>query len=121
MSKMHAVGVATAARITASANGTAVNVSNLTRKALFILNASATEAAGNTLDVKIQGSADGTTGWADIAGLAFTQVTNAGASFQSIEVNADSLPAFVRAVDTLGGATPAVTRSVEVVSRKEGG
>jgi hypothetical protein len=118
MAKTTAVNLATAARLTASGNGLAVNVANLTRKALLILNASATEAAGNTLDVKLQGSADGATGWADL-GIAFAQVTNAGTSFQAIEISADALPAWIRTVDTLAGTTPAVTRSVELIGTPE--
>ena len=44
------------------------------QEALVILTAS-TVAATSTLDVKMQDSADGSTGWADVASATFVQVT----------------------------------------------
>jgi hypothetical protein len=110
------IKLATAARITANANGAGVDVSGLTGKCLLVLNASATEAADNTLDVKIQHSDDNAT-WSD-SGAVFNQVTNAaGGSFQTITMDVDGFKKYVRAVDTVAGTTPAVTRSVMMVAK----
>ena len=53
------------ARITATTNGPALDLRSYDGRAMIALNSGATEAAGQTLDVKIQHSADGATGWAD--------------------------------------------------------
>ena len=105
-------------RVQANDNGAAVDVSEFTGPALFQLNASAPEGAAQTLDVKLQHSADGSTGWAD-AGISFAQVTTAGgASFQSVMANTDKLRKFVRVVGTVGGSTPAITYGVTITGKK---
>lgn len=116
MQKTTAILLAGAAAITATGNGTGVDISHYSGIAKFILSASATGGAGQTLDVKIQHSNDNSS-WAD-AGIAFTQVTNAEASFQSLDVNVDGLRKYIRAVSTLAGTTPTVTRSVMMVGQK---
>jgi len=112
------VPVAGAAEITASGNGPAVDVIHYSGEARLVLNASATGAADNTLDVKIQHSDDGESGWVD-SGVAFEQVGNAGPSHQVIGLNVDRFKRFIRAVDTLAGTTPSVVRSVELVAKAD--
>lgn len=117
--KQFAVNLATAARLTATTTSAAVEVSDYTGMAKLVLNASATEAADNTLDVKLQHSRDdGATDPYTDAGVAFAQVTNAGASHQTIDFSVDGLKKYVKVVSTLGGTTPAVTRSVELIANK---
>lgn len=116
MSLTTPIRLAIAARLTASANGAGVDVSSLTGKCMLLLNASATEGAGMTLDLKIQHSDDNAV-FTD-AGVAFTQVTNAGPSFQLIEMDVDGFKKYIRVVDTLAGASPAVTRGVELIGKR---
>lgn len=116
MSLTSPIRLAVSARLAANANGTGVDVSAFTGKCMLLLNASATEGAGMTLDVKIQHSDDNAT-FVD-AGVAFRQVTNAADSFQVIEMDIDGFKKYIRAVDTLGGASPAVTRGVALVAKR---
>jgi hypothetical protein len=110
--------IAIAARITANTNGAAVDVSDYTGNALFTLNASAPEGAAQTLDVKLQTSADGSTGWVD-TGISFAQVTTAGgASFQTVMASTDGFKRYVRAVGTVGGSSPAVTFGITITGKK---
>lgn len=110
--------LAVSARIQANTNGAAVDLSDYTGNALFVLNASAPEGAAQTLDVKLQTSADGSTGWVD-AGISFAQVTTAGgASHQQVMASTDGLKKFVRVVGTVGGSTPAITFGVEIIAKK---
>lgn len=110
-----AVSVAGAAVVTANGNGSAVDLKSYDGDIKLILSASATGGAGQTLDVKIQHSNDGTT-WAD-SGTAFATVTNAAASYQVINATAEKFHRYIRAVDTVGGSTPTVARSVVLVAR----
>lgn len=105
----------TAARTTTT-NGSAVDVRAQKGIAAVLLDSAAGTGTTPTLDVKIQDSADGSTGWADIAGAAFTQVTNA-ASQQKIGVDLDSCRGYIRAVATIGGTTPSFTFSVTALGR----
>jgi hypothetical protein len=75
-------------------------------RALFILMLGAITATG-TMDMKLQGSADGSTGWGDITGKAITQLTDADGDKQvMIEITDEELVAanaayrYVRAVVT---------------------
>lgn len=71
---------------------------------------------GATVDFKLQGSADGSTGWTDITGAAITQIVKAsGDNAQAIlEVSAtyikdqDSTFAYVKGVLTIGTAASIV-------------
>lgn len=76
-------------------------------QALFILEAG-TLGASATLDCKIQGSADGSTGWADITGAAFTQKTQAGGDSDKVwqgSVGCAGQERYLRAVMTVAVAT----------------
>lgn len=106
-----------AATISATENGAAVDVSDFTGNGHLLLNSSATGGAGQTADFKIQHSDDGTNNWAD-AGVAFTQVTNAAASYQDLFVSLDQFKKFIRVVATLAGSTPTVTYGLSVVGLK---
>ena len=71
-----------------------------------------------TLDGKIQTSADGSTGWADISGATFTQVT-ATDSFQKIGFVLNETLGYVRYVGTITGTTPSFTMGVALLAAKE--
>lgn len=118
MRNIKVLSLAVAARLTATGNGTAVDVKDLSGEARLVLNASATGGADHTYNAKIQDSADGSTGWTD-TGVAFAQVTNAAASHQVIGLNVDRFRRYIRVVDTLAGTTPNVNRAIELVAKSD--
>lgn len=78
-------------------------------------NVEITQAVGDvtgTITGKIQDSADGSTGWADISGAAFTAVTAANDT-QRLTINATSVRRYIRYVGTIvtGPAVVSVTGS----------
>lgn len=105
-------------RIAANDTSAAVDLSGFTGLALFTLNASATEGAGQTCDVKLQ-HCDTSGGTYVDAGISFAQVTNAGASFQSLLRDVDGLKQFVKVVGTLGGSTPACTYGITITGKRD--
>lgn len=101
------------ATIDADTNGAAIDVSEYDDNVAVLLTASA-GTGDMTLDVKLQGSVNGSTGWADITGAAFTQVTTT-ASIQRLVLNVASCSKFVRAVVDVGGATPSFIVGVGII------
>ena len=71
-----------------------------------------------TLDGKLQTSADGSTGWTDISGATFTQVT-ATDSFQKIGIVENQTSGYIRYVGTIAGTTPSFTMGVALLGAKE--
>jgi hypothetical protein len=80
------------------------------RRVMFIVQAGDLGASA-TIDFKVQASADGSTGWADLDGKAITQLTQAGTDDNKqaiVEVTAEGLPAgkrYLRGYLTVGTAT----------------
>jgi len=103
----------------ATANGSAADILDYEGQAAAILQSAAGTGTTPTLDVKLQDSADGSTGWADITGAAFTQVTNAAASAQVVKFNASAVKRYIRAVATVAGTTPLFACSVSFVGKKQ--
>jgi hypothetical protein len=60
-------------------------------------------AANGTMTGQIQGSADGTTNWANVAGGAFTAVAQT-ASKQVLTLNKDDIPRYIRFVGTIASS-----------------
>ncbi len=108
------------AAITATDTGSAVDISDYTGEALVILNSSATGGADETSNVKLT-HCDTEGGSYTDAGVAFTEVTNAAASYQVKRISVDGLKKYVKVVNTLAGTTPAVTFGVEIIGRKAQG
>jgi hypothetical protein len=108
-----------AATVTATDTGTGVSMEGVEGDGHIILNSSATNTAGNTSTVKLQHSNDNgaTDPWTD-TGVAFNQVTNAAASFQTQFISLDQFKQYVRVVNTLAGTSPSVTYGVEVIGTK---
>lgn len=105
---------------TVTANGTALNVRSFLGRVKVILDSAAGAGTAPTLDVKLQDSPDGTTGWADITGAAFAQVTDAGPSLQDLGLGIDRQDLFIRAVATItGSAGQSFTFSVNMIGNKE--
>ena len=115
MNGVSVTALAVAASIVATGNGAAVNVGDYHGLAQLVLNSGPTNAGTDT--IKLQHSDDGTNGWADVTGAAFTAV-GTSASEQTLLINADRLRKFVRVVDTLVTAT-SVVRSVSLVGKKQ--
>jgi hypothetical protein len=104
----------TAAR-TATGNGAvAPDLRDIEGEIAILLDSAAGTGTTPTLDVKIQDSADGSTGWTDIAGATFTQVV-AVASQQKLVLNKDAVRRYIRIVHTIAGTTPSFTFSVNAV------
>lgn len=106
----------TAAR-TATGQGSAVDIRDVEGDLAIVLDSGA-GSGDMTLDAKLQDSADGSTGWADVSGAAFTQVTTA-ASQQKIVVDTNAVKRYVRAAYTIAGTTPSFTFSVNALGRKK--
>lgn len=101
------------ATFTSDTNGSAIDIRNYSGEAAVIMQATA-GSGDMTLDVKLQGSADGSTGWADITGAAFTQVTTT-ASTQKISINTNETARYIRAVVDVGGTTPSFVLGVSAL------
>lgn len=117
MSKQAFVNLAVAARLSATTTSAAVDISDFTGLATLIMDSSATEGASHTSDVKIT-HCDTSGGTYIDADIAFDQVTNAAASFQTKTFSVDGLKKFVKVVTTLAGSSPFVTRSVTLAGNK---
>lgn len=104
------------ARLTgAEAFTSALDVRTYTGIATVILMAIATTPG--TLAVKLQDSADGSTGWADVAGATFTSVT-AGPSAQRLNFNVGACRGFLRLSITVSGASAAYNVGVVAMAKR---
>lgn len=103
---------------TATVNGASLNQRDFLGRGKVILDSTVGTGTTPALDVKLQDSADDSS-FADIAGATFAQVTDAGASLQSIGIDCDAAREFIRAVATIAGTTPSFTFSVNMVGNQE--
>jgi len=103
---------------TTTVTGAAVDILNVDGPMLVVQHVGTVTGTTPTLDGKLQDSADGSTGWADITGATFTQVT-ASNSKQKITIPAGSVAGWIRYVGTIAGTTPSFILSVTGLSRKE--
>ena len=103
MSMFNYASAATAVNIVASGSqastvtGAAVNLLDYEGNVAIVQNHG---TGTGTLDGKIQDSADGSTGWADIAGATFTQSTTT-ADIQKLVLNPKSVRQYIRYVGTI--------------------
>jgi hypothetical protein len=116
---LQALGLAVEAQINATGNGAALDLNDYEGEAAVVLNVRNVSGTTPTYDCKLQDSDDGSTGWADIAGAAFTQHTSTTGAVQKLALKTDSCKRYVRAVDTLGGTSPVFQRSVTVLGIKK--
>ncbi len=108
------VGLA-AGTFTSSTNGTGVDLMQYDGQVAVLLDCAAGAGTSPTNNVKVQDSADNST-FADVAGLAFTQVTNAAASRQKLVFDTKDVRRYVRLVATIGGTTPSFVQSAQIVA-----
>ena len=92
--------LALAARST-NTNGSAVDVQAYIKEATLAL-VSTAGTGGGTATVKLQDSDNGSTGWADVSGYAFTAVA-AAAVMSRIKVDLRAVKRYIRAVVTISG------------------
>ena len=93
--------------VTATGNGTGVDVQQFVGEISVLLASKATAGTTPTLDVTLEDSADNST-FAAISGAAFTQVTDAGTSaavLHKITLKVGGVKRYIRAVKTLGGTS----------------
>lgn len=104
-SRGRAVTLAASAARTATADGTAVEIADKGAVRL-LLDVTAASGTTPTLDVTVETSYDGSTGWTSLG--TFTQKTAAGTQRK----NFSGADRFVRATWAIGGTTPSFTFSV---------
>jgi len=112
------ISILGAARVTATANGAGVDVSEYEGDVKFTLDSSAGGGGDHTMDTKLEHSDDNVS-FVDVTDAVFTQVTNAGPAFESIIVNADGLKKFVRGAETIAGTGPTFDRALSMVGQKK--
>ena len=103
--------LAAPATVTANGNGTGVDVSQY--HSLVLLHAVAAVTAGE-LNIKLQHSDDGSTGWTDVPNTTFARLDGTTKE-ATVLFNSDRFKKFVRVVDAVSGTTPSSTRSVVLV------
>ena len=106
-----------AGRETVTADGDGVDISDFKGNMKMVANYSAGGGASPTYDIKFQDSDDDIT-YADIPGATLTQITDGGASLQSLSIDTRAVGAFVRAVKTIGGGTPTFDGSIIGLGQK---
>jgi hypothetical protein len=114
----------TTVALTATTQGPAVDTSALEGNLLAILN-SAAASASDTLDVTVEESLDGSTGWAAVpadalfspttgAPTTFTQVTQAAASLQQVGIVKERIKRYIRLVFTVAGSGISIPASAVI-------
>ena len=111
-------GTPPAASAAGAVNGAAINRQGFES---CVLHAGSGAATGSpttqALDAKLQDSADGSTGWADLSGAAITQITAVN-SEAHVNVNLRAAKQFIRVVTTVaftGGTAPTLGNEAAVV------
>ena len=95
-------------------NGAAIDRLSLGNPLSCVLHGTCGAATGTpsaqSVDLKLQDSADGSTGWADIVGAAITQLV-ANSTESEIDVDLSSTKRYLRTVEVVaftGGTSPAI-------------
>ena len=106
-------------RRTATATGSAIDLRDYVGDIKFILSTSAGGGADHTLNVKLTECDTSGGSYTDVAGAAFTEVTNAADATESLTVSADSLKRYVKAVATIAGTEPTFDMALVAVGVKQ--
>jgi hypothetical protein len=101
---------------TSTVTGSAVDLITGDGRCFAVQQVGAVSGTTPTLAGKIQESADGSTGWADISGATFTTVT-ATDNVQAITF--DRTQRYVRYIGTIAGTTPSFAVAVIVSEQKK--
>lgn len=112
-----ALSLIPAGALAATANGTALDVRGYHDTGVALLNSGAGTGTTPTLDVKLQTSPNGTSGWVDIPSATFARVTTA-AAVAALPVDLSASLGFLRAVSTIGGTTPSFPVALTLLALK---
>jgi len=115
---MTLVSVSGIAARTSTVTGTAVDVRSYKGGLIIEQLVGVVSGTSPTLNGKLQTSADGSTGWADITGATFTAVT-ATDNFAKIGVDVRDTLGYIRYVGTIAGTSPSFTMGVAMLGQKE--
>lgn len=111
-------GIAPAAAAAGVTNGPAIDRLGFQSGVLLVDAGAVTGApSAQTLDAKIQDSADGAAGWTDVPGLAIQQITAPDIQ-RELSLDLTGTRRFIRVVQTVaftGGTTPTLLASAAVV------
>lgn len=102
---------------TATVTGSAVDIQLMSGRCAVILDSAAGTGTTPTLDVVIQDSDDGSTGWATVS--TFAQVTNAAAVQTKNSLDSNGTKRYVRAVGTITGTSPSFAFSVNLLGARQ--
>ena len=111
------LNLAEVAQRTATGNGTGVDARNLKGVGIVTLDAQAGTGTSPTCTVSIQDIEDGSSGWSNIAGMTFVQVSGT-ARFESLPMNINACRGFIRARWAIAGTTPGFFFSVNGIFRR---
>jgi len=119
--ELTSVAVLPGQKITASGNGSGIDLQDYEGSVKLMLASSAGESADDTLDIKIQESSDDSVSdaYTDITDATFTQVTNAAASKQDMRLTTRGTKRYIRAVKTVAGSAPVFHSAVLLVGQKK--
>lgn len=118
MAKLATANVAAVAALSATGDGSAVNVGEFHGKARAVLMHSAAGGTTPTWDFRVEHSENGSTGWATLA--TFSQIVAAtAAGVQAIELDMDRARGFVRLSRTAGGTSPTITAGLAIVGTRQ--
>lgn len=108
VNKLNIVELSANAQSTSTRTGTGVDIQQYDGLAKIIMMSGAASAGTTpTLDVKIQESDVVGSGYADVTGATFAQVTDAADSTEMIQLDLSGTKRFIRVIGTIGGtATP---------------
>ena len=102
--------------VTSTTNGSAIDMINADGPCFAIQQVGNVTGTSPTLAGKIQESADGSTGWADISGATFTSVT---ASTNTQVITFERTKRYLRYVATLGGSSPSFAAAALIGQQKK--
>lgn len=102
--------------LSASNNGTGVDLQQYVGNPVVILNVGTQTGTSPTMDVKLQDSADNSS-FADVTGYAFSQKTGTGTDTLSVDTRA--FRRYIRTVCTLGGTSPVFPTAINLIGYKQ--
>jgi len=104
----------------ATTNGTAIDLAGYSGEIGIILNAAhGSGNSDNTLAIKFQDSADGSTSWNDISGATFSTVDGTNDSLQLLSLNKDEVKRYIRSVTTMAGTSKSFVYGMSLVGMKK--
>ena len=123
LSQASGLSLADGGQRTSTPTLTAIDVLDYEGSALIVLNSGAATAGSSpTLNVKIQHSDASGSGFADVSGATFEEVTGSAgtAGIQVMKVNVSNLKRYLKAVATVGGtSTPTFAFSIDFIGVKK--